>query len=159
MESHFISGTRTSCPGSSAVITNRIWSLLPLSLALPLVYWEGSWHEVLKWLSPKLWVKSAADSLPQPPRGLGTPPPPGLPPSCGAGNVPLTLLGSVTCEAGWKQPFPGRFSVHSLFKEEKPTLKGDTELSTVSEEYLIFLLKGGSEFLRFEVLWFLWQQC
>lgn len=150
MESHFISGTSTSCPGSSAVITSRIWSPLLLSLALSLFYWGGNWQEACKWLSPKREVKSAAGSswiqgLPEPPGGFGFLPPPGLSPSWGAWNVPITLLGSFTCETGWKQPFPGKFSVHSLIKEEKPVLKGDTELSTVSEECLIFLLGGGGQ--------------
>lgn len=85
-------------------------------------------------------------SLPQPPRGLGSPPPPALPASSGARNVPLTLLGSLTCEIGWTQPFPGRVGVHSLIKEETLTLKGDPELSTGFEECLIFLLKGGQNF-------------
>ena len=38
-----------------------------------------------------------------------------------------------------KQLFPERLNVHSLIRE-KPALKGDTELSTVSEECLSFFL-------------------
>ena len=69
-------------------------------------------------------------------------PPPATPSLWARGSkCSLSLLGSFICETDCKQPFPGGFNVHSLIRE-KPTLKGDTELSAISEECLSFFFNA-----------------